>query len=61
MDNAASTAPPPGTTKRDSTVRLRADKASWTDRSISSSMKELAPRRMIEAVEEFLHPCYFLD
>lgn len=49
IDRAASTAPPPGTTVLDSSTRLTTHRASWTDRSISSHMKSLAPLRMMEA------------
>lgn len=44
MDSAASTAPPPGTTDFDSRTRFTTHRASWTERSISSHMKSLAPR-----------------
>jgi len=44
MDSAASTAPPPGTTDFDSSTRFTTHSASWTERSISSHMKSLAPR-----------------
>ena len=49
MWSAVSTAPPPGTMLPLSSVRLTTDRASCTDRSISSSWKSSGPRRMIEA------------
>lgn len=49
MDSAASTAPPPVTTDLDSRTRLTTQRASCSERSISSHMKSLAPRRMMEA------------
>lgn len=51
MDSAASTAPPPGTTVLDSRTRLTTHSASWIDRSISSTMKSLAPRRTMDAAD----------
>ena len=60
MERAASTAPPPGTTDFDSSTRFTTHSASWTDRSISSHMKSLAPRStMLAAVLTFgLHCCH---
>ena len=49
MESAASTAPPPITTVLDSSTRLTTQSASCTERSISSHMKSLAPRSMIDA------------
>lgn len=49
MDRAASTAPPPGTTDLDSRTLLTTQRASCSERSISSHMKSLAPRKMMEA------------
>ena len=49
MESAASTAPPPITTVLDSSTRLTTHSASCMERSISSHMKSLAPRSMIDA------------
>ena len=49
MESAVSTAPPPGTTRLDSSTLLTTHRASWTERSISSTMKSLAPLRIMEA------------
>ena len=49
MDRAASTAPPPGTTDLDSSTLLTTQRASCSERSISSHMKSLAPRKMMDA------------
>mmetsp|Transcript_3892 Transcript_3892/g.8199 ORF Transcript_3892/g.8199 Transcript_3892/m.8199 type:complete len:205 (-) Transcript_3892:685-1299(-) len=56
MESPASTHPPPGTTLADSSARLTAQSASWSDRSISSSMCMLAPRRSTETAREVLPP-----
>eukprot|EP01139_Manchomonas_bermudensis_P000601 Amastigsp_a664_855.p2 type:complete len:318 gc:universal Amastigsp_a664_855:99-1052(+) len=55
IDSAVSTAPPPGTTFFDSSTRLMTQSASWTERSISSSMSSLAPRRMIDEARFAAH------
>lgn len=49
MERAVSTAPPPGTTRLDSNTRFTTQRASCSDRSISSTMKSLAPRKIMEA------------
>ena len=49
MERAVSTAPPPDTTKLDSSTLLTTQRASWTDLSISSTIKSLAPLRSMEA------------
>ena len=49
IDKAASTAPPPGTTDLDSRTRLTTHRASCTERSISFTIKSLAPRNIIDA------------
>lgn len=51
IDNAASTAPPPGTTFLESRTRFTTHNASCRDRSISSNMKSFAPRRMTDAAD----------
>mmetsp|Transcript_6185 Transcript_6185/g.17910 ORF Transcript_6185/g.17910 Transcript_6185/m.17910 type:complete len:232 (-) Transcript_6185:632-1327(-) len=48
MERADSTQPPPGTTEADSRARLTAQRASWSERSTSSSMWWLAPRSRTE-------------
>ena len=49
MERAVSTAPPPGTTRLDSSTLFTTQSESCSDRSISSTIKSLAPRRMMEA------------
>ena len=49
MERAVSTAPPPGTTRLDSSTLFTTERESCNERSISSTIKSLAPRRMIEA------------
>mmetsp|Transcript_11370 Transcript_11370/g.18278 ORF Transcript_11370/g.18278 Transcript_11370/m.18278 type:complete len:318 (+) Transcript_11370:563-1516(+) len=46
-ESAASTAPPPGTTRPDSSTRLMTHRASCTDRSNSSNIYQFTPRSTI--------------
>mmetsp|Transcript_65808 Transcript_65808/g.130425 ORF Transcript_65808/g.130425 Transcript_65808/m.130425 type:complete len:247 (-) Transcript_65808:714-1454(-) len=56
IESAASTQPPPGTTLADSSARLMAQRASWSERSTSSSMCMLAPRSSTEHADDVLPP-----
>lgn len=47
IDKATSTAPPPATTAFDSRTLFTTQRASWSDLSISSRKKSLAPLKMI--------------
>ena len=53
-ERAASTAPPPGTRRLDSSTLLTTHSASWMDLSISSTMKSLAPLKMMEDADRTL-------
>ena len=54
MESAVSTHPPPGTTKLLSSTRFTTHRASWIERSISSTKKSLAPLRMMEAEDRLV-------